>query len=87
MSTSLDNKTRSEEDDDMRPEYDFRQAVHGKHYRPMQEGYTITIHKADGSTEVQEMTREPGTVRLDPDVQEYFPDASSVNRALRSLMN
>lgn len=83
-------KTISEEhllaDDQMRPEYDFREAVRGKHYFPLHEGYAITIHKADGTTEVQQMTCDPGIIRLEPDVQEVFPDAQTVNRALRSLM-
>jgi len=37
--------------DEMRPEYDFRGAVRGHHYKPRHEGYTIEIHKADGSFE------------------------------------
>lgn len=74
-------------DDDLRPEYDFSHAVRGQHYRPLHEGYTITIHKSDGTTEVQQVMFEPGTVRIEPDVQVYFPDAQAVNRALRSLMS
>ncbi len=34
------------EDNDMRTEYDFTGGVHGKYYKTMQAGYTITIHKA-----------------------------------------
>ena len=34
------------EENNMRTEYDFRGGVRGKHYRAMQVGYTITIHKA-----------------------------------------
>jgi hypothetical protein len=30
---------------------------------------------------------EPGTIRIDPDVQAYFPDAKSVNSALRSFIS
>lgn len=77
-------------DDDLRPEYDFHQllkgSVRGKHYNAMQAGYTITIHKADGTTEVKEVKPRPGTVVLAPDVQEYFPDSESVNETLRSLI-
>lgn len=39
----------------MRAEYDFRGGVRGKYYRATQAGYTITIHKADGSTIVKEV--------------------------------
>jgi hypothetical protein len=73
-------------DDQLRPEYDFSGVVRGKHYFPLHEGYTITIHKADGTTEVQQITCDPGIVRLEPDVQAVFPDSQTVNRALRSLI-
>jgi len=41
--------------DDLRAEYDFTGGVRGKYYEAMQAGYTITIHKADGSTVVKEV--------------------------------
>ena len=72
--------------DELRSEYDFSRAVRGKHYHPLHEGYTIKIHKTDGTIEVHEVKFEPGTVRLDPDLQEYFPDSQTVNRTLRSLL-
>ena len=73
-------------DDDMRAEYDFTGGVRGKHYRAMQAGYTITIHKADGTTLVKEVKPAEGAVVLEPDVREYFPDSDSVNATLRSLI-
>ena len=39
----------------MRAEYDFRRGVRGKHSKAMQAGYTITIHKADGTTMVKDV--------------------------------
>ncbi len=69
----------------MRPEYDFRGAVR-KFYKPLHEGYTVHIHKADGTTVVQHLKLEEGTVMLQPDVRKYFPDSESVNTALRSLI-
>ncbi|PIE36227.1 hypothetical protein CSA56_01010 [candidate division KSB3 bacterium] len=42
--------------------------------------FSSKIHKADGTTEVQQVMFEPETVRIDPDVQ-------SVNRALRSFFS
>ncbi len=75
------------EEDDMLPEYDFSNAVRGKHYHPLHEGYTIKIHNADGTTEVQEIQSVPGTVKLEPDVLKYFPDSQAVNNALRSLIS
>ena len=73
--------------DDMRAEYDFRGGARGRYYRAMQAGYTITIHRADGSTVIKEVKPATGTVVLEPDVQPYFPDSESVNTALRSLIS
>ena len=73
------------QDDEMRAEYDFTGGVRGKHYKAMQAGYTITIHKADGTTVVKDVQPE-GAIVLEPDVRKYFPDSESVNKTLRSLI-
>jgi len=70
----------------MRAEYDFAGGVRGKHYRAMQAGYTVTVHKADGTTLVKEVEPVEGAVILQPDVRAYFPDSEAVNTALRSLI-
>ncbi len=72
--------------DGMRREYDFRGGVRGKHYRAMQEGYTITVHKADGTTLVKEVKLVKGAVILEPEIRKYFPDSDSANATLRSLI-
>ncbi len=72
--------------DAMRPEYDFRGGVRGKHYRAMQGGYTITVRKADGRTLVKEVKPVKGAVILEPEIRKYFPDSDSVNSTLRSLI-
>jgi hypothetical protein len=74
------------ESTDMRMEYDFRKGVRGKHYKALQAGYTITIHKADGTTMVKDVMPKEGTVVLEPEIQAYFPDSDSVNRTLRCLI-
>jgi len=74
---------------DMRSEYDFKNmkgGVRGKYYKAYRAGHTVTIHKTDGTTEVQHFTLE-GAVLLEPDVREYFPDSETVNRALRGLIS
>ena len=78
----------SELDDDMRPEYNFsgKQGVRGKYYQRLRNGYTVRIHQEDGTTVVQNMAGLEGTVTLDPDVREYFPDTEAVNAALRGLI-
>ena len=73
-------------DNDMRAEYDFTGGVRGKHYGVMQAGYTITIHKPDGTTVVKDVMPKKGAVILEPDIRAYFPDSESVNRALRCLI-
>lgn len=79
---------RDANDDEMRAEYDFseRVGVRGKYYQQLRDGYTIKIHREDGTTLLQQITRPEGTVTLDPDVQDYFPDSEAVNTALRTLI-
>lgn len=75
------------DDDEMLAEYDFTGGVRGKHYRAYRQGYTVTIHHADGTTTVQHFKPDASTVTLEPDVQKYFPDSDAVNRALRALID
>ncbi len=86
MMKRVNRTTRRKQDNEMRPEYDFSGRVRGKYYQAMQAGYTITIHKADGTIEVKEVRPKTGAVVLEPDVQEYFPNSEAVNRALRGLI-
>ncbi|KOR33672.1 MULTISPECIES: hypothetical protein [Planktothricoides] len=74
-------------DDEMLPEYDFTGGIRGKHYQAYRQGHTVTIHQTDGKDIVQYFTLEDGAIMLDPDVREYFPDAETVNRALRTLIS
>jgi hypothetical protein len=81
------NKMQTEQDD-MLPEYDFTGKIgaRGKYYRDYQQGHTVKIQQADGTVSIQYFTLEDGAVMLEPDVQEYFPNSESVNKALRSLI-
>ena len=72
--------------DEMLPEYDFQGGVRGKHFRAYQQGHTVEIHKADGTTETQRFDVQEGAVVLDPEVRKYFPDSEAVNNALRKLI-
>jgi hypothetical protein len=74
-------------DDEMLPEYDFTGGDRGKHYEAYRRGHTVTIHQTDRPDIVQYFTLEDGAIMLDPDVREYFPDAETVNRALRTLIS
>lgn len=88
MNSNHHNTEDNLKDDEMLPEYDFsgKTGVRGKYYQAMRNGYTIHIHREDGTILVQHITRPEGTVTLDPDVKAYFPDAEAVNTALRSLI-
>lgn len=71
---------------EMRGEYDFTGGVRGKHAEAYRQGHSVVIHKEDGTTIVQNFKLEEGAILLEPDVREYFPDAESVNKALRTLI-
>ena len=73
---------------DMLPEYNFdgKKGLRGKHSSAMREGYTVTVHQEDGTTQVQNFGPKENTVVLDSDVRDYFPTSESVNKALRALI-
>jgi hypothetical protein len=83
----MSKRTKAKAADEMLPDYDFSAGVRGKHYRDYQRGHTVKIHKTDGTTVIQQFKLEEGAVMLAPDVREYFSDADSVNRALRTLID
>lgn len=70
----------------MLAEYDFSGGIRGKHAAAYREGVTVTVHQADGTTEERVYRLPEGVILLDPDVRSYFPDAETVNRALRILI-
>lgn len=84
----MNDKTPEQPGDDgeMLPEYDFSKGVRGKHHRAYRQGYQVTIHKTDGTTEVRDFVLPEGAVMLDADVRAYFPDSETVNRTLRELI-
>ncbi|HEX4959412.1 MAG TPA: hypothetical protein VF173_01140 [Thermoanaerobaculia bacterium] len=71
---------------EMRPEYDFRGGVRGKHAAAYRQGHTVMVHNSDGTEKIQYFTLQDGAVMLEPDVKKYFPDSESVNHALRTLI-
>jgi hypothetical protein len=44
----------------MGPEYDFSKAERGKFYRPLEKGYKVHVHQADGSTVINNYTLAEG---------------------------
>jgi hypothetical protein len=89
MKRAISKKSDVENDDDMLPEYDFKNmkgGVRGKYYKAYRAGHTVKIHKANGTTEVHSFKLEDGAVMLESDVREYFPDSEAANNALRCLI-
>ncbi len=76
------------ENDEMLPEYDFsgKDYTRGKYHKKFQEGYSVKIHKKNGTVSKQHFTLKEGAVLLEPDVKQYFPDSDAVNKALRCLI-
>ncbi|MDE2888125.1 MAG: hypothetical protein OXR72_07900 [Gemmatimonadota bacterium] len=75
-----------ETDKSMRSEYDFSEGVRGRHFKAYRAGHTVEITTRDRSIETRRFAEEDGSVMLDPDVKQHFPDSESVNKALRSLI-
>jgi hypothetical protein len=75
----------SNNNDEMRVEYDFSQEVRRKHFHDYRAGHSLQVRKEDGSVEEHHFTLEYGAVMLDPDLKARFPDSESVNKALHSL--
>jgi len=78
-------ETNRAEAEEMPAEFDFRGGVRGRHALALQQGYTVTVHRLDGTPTTQRFAPE-GAILLEPDVQEYFPDSRAVNHALRTLI-
>ena len=81
----MNDKTLAQADD-QQPIYDFSNGVRGKHAQAYRRGYEVVVHKMDGTTEVRDFAMPEGSVVLAPDVRTYFPNAETVNRALRGLI-
>ena len=86
----MKNKTKLSnlDPDSMLPEYNFtgKKGVRGKYYQTYQQGHTVKVYHENGSIIEQYFTLEEGSVMLEPDVREFFPDSESVNKALRTLI-
>lgn len=70
----------------MQDEYDFSGGERGKHFRAFQQGYIVRIRKRDGTVQEKHYAPTPRLIELDEDVYAYFPDAATVNRVLRALI-
>jgi hypothetical protein len=65
---------------------DFTGGVRGKHSVAYRRGHTVRVRHADESVTVQRFIPDADAVVIDRDVRAFFPDATSINNALRALI-
>jgi len=73
------------ESEQIRP-VDFSGGVRGKHSASYRRGHTVKVHHEDGTVNVQKFVPDAAAIVIDPDVRAYFPDAATINNALRTLI-
>jgi hypothetical protein len=68
---------------EMPAEYDFsgKKGVRGKYSKAFKNGYTVRVFDKDKIVSMQYFAA------IEPDLQQYFPDSKSINKALRSLIS
>lgn len=73
-------KRKSEE---MLSEYDFagKKGIRGKYAKAYKTGHSVRIYDGD------EVVISEYFAAIDPDVRQFFPDSSSINKALRKLIS
>jgi len=82
----MSKKQVNEQDDEMSVEYDFSDAEVLSFRDRVKEGVSITIYAPNKEAFEDAMPEARKFVLLDPDVADRFPDALTVNAALRSYM-
>jgi hypothetical protein len=65
---------------------DFSGGIRGKHCAAYRRGHTVKVRQDDGTITVQKFIPDSDAVLIDRDVRDYFPDAASINNALRTLI-
>lgn len=67
----------------MRAEYDFsgKKGVRGKYHKAFKNGYTVRVYDKDKIVSTQYFAA------IEPDLQPYFPNSKTINKALRSLVS
>ena len=73
------------ESEEIRP-VDFSGGLRGKHCVAYRQGHTVKVRQDDGAITVQKFVPDSDAVVIDRDIRAYFPDAESINKALRALI-
>ena len=77
---------KSAQKNDIFPNYDFRKGDKPNYAKKFSDGAIITIYSANGKPSKKKVIVKQSLVILDADVSKVFPDAQSVNSALRHLI-
>lgn len=77
------SKNNSEE---MLQEYDFSNGIRGKHYKHIQDGFTVTVYSPNKETYQLNKKDKISYIKIDNDISEYFQTSEEVNNALRALV-
>jgi hypothetical protein len=72
--------------DEMESHYDFRNGEKPNYAQKFRSGATISIRSGNGRTVRKKTIETKSMIVLDSDVSKVFPDAKSVNAALRHLI-
>src|SRR3989454_8829633 len=85
MKKEKTSKARQQADDEMRPEYDFRGGVRGKHYQAYRRGHNGTIHKNQGSQKGEHLPPPEGAGLFEAKPRAHFPPPQAVESPLPCL--
>lgn len=77
---------KSAEKGDILPDYDFSKGDKPNYAKKFSDGAIITIHSSNSKSTKKKLIHKQSLVILDADVSKVFPDAKSVNSALRHLI-
>ncbi|MFI5201400.1 MAG: hypothetical protein ACHQNE_03340 [Candidatus Kapaibacterium sp.] len=84
MKSTKRKKSRPDEEDVMKPHYDFSKGEKPNYAKRFRNGAIITVKGSNGSR--HKRIEAKSLVILDADVSKVFPDTQSVNAALRHLI-
>lgn len=73
----------SKKNDGMRSHYDFSKAEKANYAKQFSDGAIVTVHSSNGKKSKKRIEK---VIILDDDTAAVFPDAKSVNTALRHLI-
>ena len=84
--TKKSKKKAKESSDDLLSQFDLTTAVRGKYAKKYREGVSVTVYSPNKKTVDAEQKDGETFVMIEHDIASVFPNADSVNIALRHLI-